>query len=160
MTEHTDQESRPQDAGPRLRCPSCSFMVPLPAEICPRCQTNLRTGQGPPPAGDDDEGPRRGRLVLIGLLLLLIIGLAVVFFSGAFESPKPIKAGPAPTQPKDGLSDAVDAFHGLSDQSIGAQPGYILERSRDTADQVENKWREVEGANSSYPDPNKKDGDD
>ncbi|MDR0881636.1 MAG: hypothetical protein LBP55_03725 [Candidatus Adiutrix sp.] len=139
MTDPVAGPAPPQPA--QLRCPNCSSMVTLPAEVCPRCGFNLRTGL--PAAPEDDESDRRAlrfKVALASLVLALIIALAVVFLGG-FLDKKPQPGQANTLQPKDGPAGALDAFQGLSDRPLGLQPGPILDRTRNTASQLENRQR-------------------
>ena len=122
------------DRRPTLRCPACSFMVPLPAENCSKCGTNLRTGEMPL---SDEPSSNRPKIVIGILALLAIIGLAVFILGGLLDSPEPVPQA-TPKHNAGDVGEAVDIFHDLQDQSLGATPGIILNRSKDTAD----KWQE------------------
>lgn len=140
MSDPTSQ-ARPEDTRPKLRCPGCAFMVPLPAEICPSCGLNLRTGE----KAAEDEPESKGRKIIIGLAaLVVIIGLAVVIFGGFSDKPETVKQTSAPVKSGDDLHEAVDIFHDLPDQNIGARPAIILERSQGVADKLEEKNRNMD----------------
>ena len=127
----------PEDHRPKLRCPVCSSMVPLPAENCNRCGANLRTGYRPE---EVDDGAGRGRLILALAVLVLIIGSAVLFFVlGADDQPK-AAARPSALE-QGGLGEALD---GLNDRPLALQPGPILDMTREKAGQVEDRWQQVE----------------
>jgi hypothetical protein len=64
--------------GAQLHCPVCGIMVKLPATECPKCRTNLRTGEKP-----EEFIPlwkrKKGRLiVLLVIVFLPIISLTVI----------------------------------------------------------------------------------
>ena len=132
--------SQVQNQRPTLRCPGCAFMVPLPAETCPRCGTNLRTGEGPLAEDHPSNGPK----IVIGVLaLLIIIGLAVFLFGDFKAEPDPVQKA-APAKSADDVGEAVNIFHDLPDQNLGVKPGLIMDRSKDTADKWEEKRREMD----------------
>lgn len=150
MTDINTPHPAGEDNRPKLRCPACSFMVPLPAETCPRCQANLRTGVV---EGQAEAETGRTKMILLGLTLLVIIGLAVVFFSGVLDGPKQAEAPPARSTDAMG-GGPLDAFPDLpADRSNVGRPDIILDRTRQTMDRVEDTRRgKQEEAADFYPD--------
>lgn len=138
MTEANNSNNESPNSRPSLRCPSCLSMVPLPAETCPGCKADLRSGIIP---NQDQASFSQGRLILVGLVLLVIIGLAVVFFSGFLNDPQQPEADAPPSAAKsaDSLADALDSFQDLPDQNMGARPDIILNRAKNTAEQAEDR---------------------
>lgn len=150
MNDINKQTSEAEGGRPKLRCPACSFMVPLPAENCPQCRANLRSGVVP--ASEDVGASNRGRLIIAGLVLLVIIGLAVIFFSGVLDGPQ-VPAASVPETPRsaDGIGEALDAFQDLPDQNIGLRPDIVLDRAKNTADQAESRRRMEEETEHYHP---------
>jgi len=140
MPQTTTPSQEAPDNRPRLSCPACHFMVPLPAETCPKCQANLRTGFVPVSEEEESRGRRRWRLIVGSLVLVMVAAVAAIFF---FILP-PTKAAEGPPQTGTGLSDALETFHDLPNQSLGAQPGIILDKTRETADQAGERWDQVD----------------
>ena len=141
-TTPTNPQAPAPDNRPRLRCPACQFMVPLPAETCPKCQANLRTGFIPVSEEDESSGRRRWRVIMGGLVLVMVAAVAALFF---FVLPPKAAVGPAPqTGTGTGLSDALETFHDLPNQPLGTQPAIILDKTRDTANQAEERWDQVD----------------
>lgn len=138
MTDAKNANSESEQSRPSLRCPACSFMVPLPADTCPNCQADLRSGIIPQ---QQEPTASRGRLLLVAFILLIILGLAVVFFSGLLDDPHTPTAEtfPSTTKSADELADALDSFQDLPDQNIGVRPDIILNRAKDTAEQAEDR---------------------
>lgn len=131
-----------EDGRPRLRCPACSFMAPLPAETCPKCQANLRNGLLP---ADDQPAYNRGRLIIAGLVLLVIIGLAAVFFSGILDGPRQPRPGPsAGSGSGDGIGEALEAFQDMPAGNPAINPDVYLNRAQDAANQADER-RRIEG---------------
>lgn len=150
MSDINKQTGEAEDGRPKLRCPACSFMVPLPAENCPQCRANLRSGIVP--ASEEEETSNRGRLIIAGLVLLVIIGLAVVFFSGVLNGPQvPAADAPAASGSSDGIGEALDAFQELPDQNIGIRPDIVLDRAKNTAEQAEGRRRMEEETEQYQP---------
>lgn len=142
MSDQNDQGARAQSGGPSLRCPGCAFMVPLPAETCTRCGTSLRTGTPAADSYHDDGSPKVKIILGLGLFVVIIV-LAVVILGGFLNKPQPAPLPtPTATDVNADIGEALDAFHGLSDHSIGQQPSIIIDRSRNTADKVEDKQRQ------------------
>ena len=126
---------------PTLRCPACSFMVPLPAESCAKCGANLRTGEMP----RSEEPPSNRPKIIVGILaLLVIISLAVFILGGIMDEPEPVPQAAPKNHNAGDVGEAVDIFHDLQDQSLGATPGIILDRSKNTAEQVEENRRNMD----------------
>jgi|GEM_PF-3346137 len=147
MTEVNNSNNESQNSRPSLRCPSCSFTVPLPAETCPRCQANLRSGIIP-----QEQAPSgQSRLIPVALVLLVIIGLAVVFFSGQMDDPQQPAANAPPSAAKsaEGLADALDSFQDLPDENMGIRPDIILNRVKNTAEQAEDR-RQMEKESENF----------
>lgn len=143
MADPTPQDSRRHSDRPRLHCPACSAPVILPADTCPGCGANLRTGHTPaPPAGTGS----RGRLVMGVVVLLVIAGLAVLFFGWPSNRPAPAPA--AETLDRTGLGESLDTARSLAEQPVGSgvDPGVILNRAHDAAGQVEEKQRQADDA--------------
>ncbi len=142
MVDSPTPDSRRQPDRPRLRCPACSALVMLPAETCPQCGADLRTGQAPEPPA---EAGRRGRLVLGVVMLAVIVGLAVFFFGLSSDRPA-AKTGGEPMD-RSGLGESLDTVERLAEQPVGAGsiPAAILNRAHDAADQVEDNQRQADG---------------
>lgn len=137
MADSMPPEKQAKDNRPRLRCPGCAFMVPLPAETCPSCGTNLRTGEKP--MSEEESASLSRQKIIIGLVaLLVIIGLAVFIFGGSKDKPEPVKRA-APVKSGDDVGEAVDIFHDLQDHNLGERPGLILERGKGAAERMEEK---------------------
>lgn len=140
-----DESSSPpekqfQNQRPTLRCPACAFSVPLPAESCPSCHANLRTGQAP---NLEEQGSNSSKIVISVLALLTIIGLALYIFGGF----KPQAAPERPVsqaQSADDLGEAVNIFHDLPDQNLGVKPGLIIDRSKEASDKVNQKTLDMD----------------
>lgn len=133
-------EKQFQNQRPTLRCPSCAFSVPLPAEICPNCRANLRTGQEP---NVEEPASNKPKIVFGVLALLVIIGLAMFMFGGF--KPEAAPARPvSPAQSTDDLGEAVNIFHDLPDQNLGVKPNLIIDRSKETSDKVNQKARDMD----------------
>jgi len=141
MTDNANQMYRGAGERPKLRCPVCSTMVELPAETCPKCRTNLRTGYTPP----DNGLFARGRLIFGGLVLLLVLVAAVaVLFFNTEEPYQTPAASPASTPVRTDFSDAVDTVQSIAEgtAAIGgnaAQAGPILDNTRAVAGQAQKK---------------------
>lgn len=149
MNEVNPQPTEAEDKRPKLRCPACSFMVPLPAESCPKCRANLRSGIIP---DEEESSPNRARLVIAGLVLLVIIGLAAIFFSGLLDGPQsPATGTPGTAKSSDVIGEALEAIESLPDQNIGVRPDIILNRAKDTADQAEGRRRMEEETEQYHP---------
>lgn len=137
MANSTPPEKQAQDNRPRLRCPSCAFMTPLPAEMCPNCGADLRTGEKPM-AEEESASSRRQKIITGAVALLIIIGLAVFIFGGSRGKPETTKQA-APVKSSDDVGEAVNIFHDLPDQNLGVKPGLILERGKGAAERMEEK---------------------
>lgn len=66
-------KSNPQTRRPGLRCPACGSEVELPANFCPHCKANLRTGMRPPKRFTIPHLPPLGTVLKIGVVLLACI---------------------------------------------------------------------------------------
>jgi hypothetical protein len=129
-----------EDRRPKLRCPACSSLVTLPAELCPRCGAHLRTGYRP----EAEEAPAgRGRLILGLAVLVLVIAAAVLFFVLSAANKPRAAAGPSPLK-QSGLGEALDGVQNLNDLPLALQPGPILDLTREKAGQVEDRQRQAE----------------
>lgn len=138
--ETTRPDHHPEPAkAPQLRCPGCSSMVSLPAEKCPRCRYDFRTGTEAVEsiAGVEFSASRRGLYIVGGVTLLIIIGVAVLIF-GFSSNQKALPIKPSAAEPaKADVGDALESFQSLSEQPLGIRPKIILDQTRKTADQVE-----------------------
>lgn len=150
MTDANKPGPEAEDGRPRLRCPACSFMVPLPAETCPKCRANLRSGLLPI---DEEPASNRGRLIIAGLVLLVIIGLAVIFFSGILNGPQqPVAGRPAAGGSSgDGIGEALEAFQDLPAGTPGMNPDIYLNRAKDAAEQADDRRRMEREAEEFHP---------
>lgn len=148
MTDLNNQNPATEDGRPRLRCPACSFMVPLPAETCPKCRANLRSGQIPVAEEPDSN---RGRMIIAGLVLLVIIALAAIFLSGVLDGPQ----SPATGLPSssDGIGEALDAFQDLPSHNQAIRPDVILNRAKDKIGEAEDRRKMEKDAEQFYPQP-------
>ncbi|MDR1921309.1 MAG: hypothetical protein LBS31_06140 [Candidatus Adiutrix sp.] len=136
--------SRPAErpAGPSLTCPACGAAAALPADSCPQCRFNFRTGQRPPE--DDSAGTERARrrvYLVCGLIFVLIASVALSLF---FLSPGERDASPAPrtvSTPLSELDDAMDAFQNIAEQPLGQRPGLIIDQAQGVADKASENSR-------------------
>lgn len=120
-------------------------MVELPAESCPRCRTNLRTGYTPP---KESGFFGRGKLIFGGLVLLLVIiaAAAVLFFNEEepYQPPVPNPAAAPTSSSRTDFNDAVDTVQSIAESGARFTPGPtqakpILDLTRDVTDSVQNK---------------------
>lgn len=143
----TESNASPKGAV-QIRCPNCGGMVQMPAENCPACRYDFRTGLAP-----EEEGGRARVWLLGGLVLAAVVILAAVFF---FKSGEPMSSAP-PLPPTAGavpdseigealatLDQVADApapasrpFENLSDDPLVLQAKPIVDTSREVAAEVE-----------------------
>ena len=124
---------------PHLRCPGCGSAVSLPAEKCPQCRYDFRTGTAADSfsESEEDTGSRRTVFVVGGLAFLLIIGVAVFVFGFGSDKKVPPASAATAAPIKTDISDVVETFQSLPNSSIGSRPGKILDMTHKTADKVE-----------------------
>lgn len=144
MTDNANQMHPGGGQRPTLRCPVCSTMVELPATVCPKCRTNLRTGYTPP---RDNGILARGRLVFGGLILLIAIiaAAAVLFFNKEepYQAPAAIRPN-APASSSTDLNEAVDTVQSIAESNTRIVPGPtqakpILDMATGAADRLSDK---------------------
>lgn len=137
---------------PQIRCPACGGLVELPAELCPECCYNFRTGQRDV---EEESGGSRLRLWLVGGLVLAVLAfLAAIFVLQPGEPistppPLPPTAGAVPDSEigealatLDTLADAPNQMDGqpfdeLTDDPLMLQSKPILDKTRELADGLE-----------------------
>lgn len=143
MIDSTTPDPRRQPDRPKLRCPACAALVAPPAETCPQCGANLRTGQVPESPA---ESGRKGRLVLGVVVLVIIVGLAVFFFG--LSTDRPVAKTTGEPQDRSGLGESMDTVERLTEQpaGVGSIPATILNRAHDAADHVEDNQRQGDKA--------------
>lgn len=123
-----DHQAQPKRA--KMRCPACAFLVTLPAETCPKCDTNLRDTYVKP-QGDINW---RGRIIVGGAVLVCILGLAVFFFGWTGQGPA--RGVSQSEQNRTGLGEALDTVQNLTEHSAGdtASPVEVLEQTAEPAE--------------------------
>jgi hypothetical protein len=131
-----------QSTKPSIRCPSCGNDVILPAEICPQCSYNFRTGIKPPPKANEaspqggslEESESRKKYYIIGAIAALVLIIILAFaFSGSKEEEQTAAPQGTVLQPAPSLSDSP-LMH--PERPIGA--------ARNAADAVEQRQDTME----------------
>jgi len=122
----------------KLRCPACSSLVKLPADTCNHCGANMRTGF----VVEEDDGGGRRKLILGLLALVLVLGLAALFFGlGSGQKAAPAAQGP---QQDNSLSSALESVQDTINERPVFNYGPVLDQTRNIADQAGQKSRRVD----------------
>lgn len=131
MPDSATQDHQVQSKRAKMRCPACAFLVTLPAETCPKCDTSLRDAYVKP----QTEINWRGRVAISGTVLLFILGLAVFFFGWTGQGPA--RATSQDELNRTGLSEALDTVQHLADHPADdtSSPVEALDQAAEPADQ-------------------------
>ena len=142
---------------PSMRCPGCGQGVTLPAEVCPSCGFNFRTGQKPPQPGQGPGGQFRGssqaaslgpdkgsgpsKLVLLagGAALVIVLALVLFFVAGG-DDPEDL---PVPAPGGGGGLSAPMTVEEIRTQSPTLNPARTINRARGVSDVAEQRNEEL-----------------
>ncbi|UQZ90316.1 hypothetical protein C4J81_14325 [Deltaproteobacteria bacterium Smac51] len=160
----SDASQTAPKAAPQIRCPSCAAHVQLPADSCPKCRYDFRTGTKPPSEADEAEGGPLRLWLIGGAVLAAVVVLAVIFLFNSKEEPM---AASAPALPPtaasvpdseigealatfDSLTDAPgkissNPFEELDDGPLMLQPHIILNKSQEVIDNVNDQQKLRDG---------------
>jgi hypothetical protein len=100
----------------------------------------------------EENAARRKKLLLTGLTLALILGLAALFFALSGGGPSPRTA--RPEVPANEVEAAVETIQSLSEQpgvNPGVRPDIIINRTKAVAGQVEGQRRRDDETGRELP---------
>ncbi|MDR3135151.1 MAG: hypothetical protein LBU69_03540 [Deltaproteobacteria bacterium] len=136
--------AEPAPNKPSIRCPHCSNSVVLPAETCPSCGYNFRTGQRPalaiPPGtlamGPDSGGRKKLALIAGGTAVVIVLIILAFFLTRPGTSEEPL---PAPG----GGGGGPMTIETIRNDSPVLNPARTINRAKDVADIADQRNEEM-----------------